>query len=130
MLKFSCPFNAFKMFSKKNLLAASTKMLYLDDMLEEEQVLSIFKDITRKNPQFLCWKFDEIEVQLQDMWSWGFWRGRATNALQQICIPVPATKHSLSFRSFGSRNKLNSSGSNRQCCQFSNQVEDLPGQSN
>ena len=72
MLKFSCSFNVFKMFSKKNLLAASTIMLYLDDMLEEEQVLSNFKDIARKNPQFLCWKFDKIEVQLQDMWSWGF----------------------------------------------------------
>ena len=58
--------NVSAMFSKKNLLAASA-MLYLDDVLEEEQVLSIFSDITRKNPPFPYWKFDRIEVQLEDM---------------------------------------------------------------
>ena len=39
------------MFSKKNMLAASL-MLYLDDVLDEEQVISIFSHLTRKNPPF------------------------------------------------------------------------------
>ena len=39
------------MFSKKNMLAASL-MLCLDDVLVEEQVISIFGDLTRKNPPF------------------------------------------------------------------------------
>ena len=54
------------MSSKKNMLAASL-MLYLDDVLDEEQVISIFSHLTRKNPPFPYWKFDRIEVQLGDM---------------------------------------------------------------
>ena len=42
-------------------------MLYLDDVLDEEQVISIFSHLTRKNPPFPYWKFDRIEVQLGDM---------------------------------------------------------------
>ena len=54
------------MFSKKNMLAASL-MLCLDDVLDEEQVISIFGDLTRKNPPFPYWKFETIDVQLSDM---------------------------------------------------------------
>ena len=51
------------MFSKKNMLAASL-MLCLDDVLD---VISIFGDLTRKNPPFPYWKFETIDVQLSDM---------------------------------------------------------------
>ena len=54
------------MFSKKNMLAASL-MLCLDDVLDEEQVISIFGDLTRKNPPFPYWKFETIDVLLSDM---------------------------------------------------------------
>ena len=54
------------MFSKKNVLAASL-MLCLNDVLDEEQVISIFGDLTRKNPPFPYWKFETIDVQLSDM---------------------------------------------------------------
>ena len=42
-------------------------MLSLDDVLDEEQVISIFGDLTRKNPPFPYWKFETIDVQLSDM---------------------------------------------------------------
>lgn len=42
-------------------------MLSLDDVLDEEQVISIFGDLTRKNPRFPYWKFETIDVQLSDM---------------------------------------------------------------
>ena len=54
------------MFSRKNTLAASL-MLYLGDVFDEEQVISIFSDLTRKNPAFPYWKYDKIVVQLEDM---------------------------------------------------------------
>ena len=54
------------MFSRKNTLAASL-MLYLDDVFDEEQVISIFSDLTRKNPAFPYWKCDKIVVQLEDL---------------------------------------------------------------
>ncbi|XP_068712959.1 uncharacterized protein [Montipora foliosa] len=54
------------MFLKKNMLAASL-MLCLDDVLDEEQVISIFGNLTRKNPPFPYWKFETIDVQLSDM---------------------------------------------------------------
>lgn len=53
------------MFSKKNLLGASM-VLYLKVVMDEEQVLSIFNDLTMKNPPFPYWKFDKIEVQFKD----------------------------------------------------------------
>ena len=57
--------NFVAMFSKKNLLGASM-VLYLDVVMDEEQVLSIFNDLTRKNPPFPYCKFDKIEVQFKD----------------------------------------------------------------
>ena len=47
-------------------MLAASLMLYLDDVLDEEQVISIFSHLTRKNPPFPFWKFDRIEVQLGD----------------------------------------------------------------
>lgn len=41
-------------------------VLYLKVVMDEEQVLSIFNDLTMKNPPFPYWKFDKIEVQLKD----------------------------------------------------------------
>ena len=41
-------------------------MLYLDVVMDEEQVLRIFNDLTTKNPPFPYWKFDKIEVRLKD----------------------------------------------------------------
>ena len=54
------------MISRKNTLAASL-MLYLDDVFDEEQVISIISDLTRKTPAFPYWKYDKIVVQLEDM---------------------------------------------------------------
>ena len=48
-------------------MLATSLMLYLDDVLDEEQVINIFSDLTRKNPPFPYRKFDRIEVQLEDM---------------------------------------------------------------
>lgn len=41
-------------------------VLYLDVVMDEEEVLSIFNDLTKKNPPFPYWKFDKIEVQFKD----------------------------------------------------------------
>ena len=41
-------------------------VLYLDVVMDEEQVLRIFNDLTTKNPPFPYWKFDKIEVRLKD----------------------------------------------------------------
>ena len=41
-------------------------VLYLDVVMDEEEVLSIFNDLTKKNPAFPYWKFDKIEVQFKD----------------------------------------------------------------
>ena len=41
-------------------------VLYLDVVMNEEEVLSIFNDLTTKNPPFPYWKFDKIEVQFKD----------------------------------------------------------------
>ena len=41
-------------------------VLYLKVVMDEEQVLSIFNDLTMKNPPFPYWKFDKIEVQFKD----------------------------------------------------------------
>lgn len=41
-------------------------VLYLDVVMDEEQVLSIFNDLTRKNPPFPYCEFDKIEVQFKD----------------------------------------------------------------
>ena len=59
-----CDATFFAMFSKKNLLGASM-VLYLDVVMNEEEVLSIFNDLTTKNPPFPYWKFDKIEVQFK-----------------------------------------------------------------
>ena len=39
-------------------------VLYLDVVMDEEQVLRIFNDLTTKNPPFPYWKFDKIELRL------------------------------------------------------------------
>ena len=41
-------------------------VLYLDVVMDEEQVLRIFNDLTTKNPPFPYWEFDTIEVRLKD----------------------------------------------------------------
>ena len=41
-------------------------VLYLDVVMDEEQVLRIFNDLTTKNPPFPYWKFDKIEVRFKD----------------------------------------------------------------
>ena len=41
-------------------------VLYLDVVMDEEQVLRIFNDLTTNNPPFPYWKFDKIEVRLKD----------------------------------------------------------------
>ena len=41
-------------------------VLYLDVLMDEEQVPRIFNDLTTKNPPFPYWKFDKIEVRLKD----------------------------------------------------------------
>ena len=41
-------------------------VLYLDVVMDEEQVLRIFNDLTTKNPPFPYWKFDKIEVRHKD----------------------------------------------------------------
>ena len=45
-------------------MLAASLMLCLDDVLD---VISIFGDLTRKNPPFPYWKFETIDVQLSDM---------------------------------------------------------------
>ena len=41
-------------------------VLYLDVVMDEEQVLRIFNDLTTKNPPFPYWEFDQIEVRRKD----------------------------------------------------------------
>ena len=41
-------------------------VLYLVVVMDEEQVLRIFNDLTTKNPPFPYCKFDKIEVRLKD----------------------------------------------------------------
>lgn len=48
-------------------MLAASLMLYFDDVFDEEQVISIFSDLTRKKPAFPYCKYDKIEVQLEDM---------------------------------------------------------------
>ena len=48
-------------------MLAASLMRCLDDVLDEEQVISIFGDLTRQNPPFPYWKFETIDVQLSDM---------------------------------------------------------------
>lgn len=48
-------------------MLVASLMLYLDDVFDEEQVISIISDLTRKNPAFPYWKYDKIVVQLEDM---------------------------------------------------------------
>ena len=52
--------NFVAMFSKKNLLGASM-VLYLDVVMDEEQVLSTFNDLTRKNPPFPYWNLIKLK---------------------------------------------------------------------
>lgn len=54
------------MFSKNNTIAASF-MLYLDDVFEEEDVLSVVADQKRRNPAIPYWNYNRIEATLGDM---------------------------------------------------------------
>ncbi|KXJ17917.1 hypothetical protein AC249_AIPGENE21844 [Exaiptasia diaphana] len=42
-------------------------MLYDDDTLDEEDVLMMFQELTRKNTTYPYWKYDRIEHQLNDI---------------------------------------------------------------
>lgn len=45
----------------------ATALLYMDDFIDEEDVLLIYDELTRKNPVYPYWKHQRIEEQLQDM---------------------------------------------------------------
>ena len=54
------------MFSKKNVLAASL-MLFLDDVLDEDELFLIFSETNRKNPRYSYWEYDRVEKQVEEM---------------------------------------------------------------
>ena len=54
------------MFSKKNVLAASL-MLFLDDVLDEDELFLIFSETNRKNPRYLYWEYGRVEKQVEEM---------------------------------------------------------------
>ena len=47
------------------MLAAA--MLYMDEALDEEDILAIYSELTRKNPVYPYWKNNRIELQLADI---------------------------------------------------------------
>lgn len=45
----------------------ASALLYMDDFFDEEDMLVIFDELTRKNPVFPYWKYEKIEEQLKDI---------------------------------------------------------------
>jgi hypothetical protein len=54
------------MFAKKNILSASL-MLFLDDIIDEDEMFMIYTELNRKNPVYPYWKHERIEMQLDDI---------------------------------------------------------------